>query len=234
MSGKLKAALQAVDWNKNSAFLCDDDAVSRRIENCNMRLAIWGRQLESIEAGTASLSFVREMQHAGHHAACCIALALYKPAAGAMRSALECALYHAYFRTHPSELSTLVRDDKYYVSKREILGFLNNHQFRFDELQKKLDLTGRLEKWYSKTSAVIHGQIPGVWSNGIQVSEFVHDKKIVEEVVKHFEEGTLIIQDLFLCSLAQEMWQNFSTTAKKFITAGMSGERKTTLKIDSA
>jgi hypothetical protein len=234
MATILSKALKSVDWTVNVDLLCSNDALAERIQACNMRLAVWGRQIEKTEAGTPSLSFVREMQHAGHHAACLIGLALYKPAAASMRTVLECALYHGYFRVHIAELATLVRDDKYYVSKKEIIDFFNKHQPGFIAVQSKLGFVSHLEAWYSKASAIVHGQIPGAWSKGKGISEFVPDELLAENAILHFEELVMLVQDLFLCTIAQEHWSNFSTEAKKFILKGMPGETKTLLKLDAA
>lgn len=234
MSEKLLTALGSVDWNKNAAWLKDNTELAQRIESCNGILAIWAMQLEKTELGNPALSFIREMQHAGHHAACCLGLALYKSAAGAMRSMLECAMYYCYFRTHVSELQTLIRDDKYYVSKKEILEFFKKHIVEYQLKQEKLGLVGRLEHWYSKTSAIVHGQIPGKWSQGSSVSDFLHSSSHMAEAVDHFESGALLVRDLFLCTIAVDVWPGVSTTSKKAILKGFTPEVKGLLKLDSA
>lgn len=234
MSGKLTAALTSVDWNKNAAWLQQHQVLASRIEACNTLLALWSRQIERTEKGNVSLSFIREMQHAGHHAACCLGLALYKPAAGAMRSMLECAMYYCFFRTHFSELETLVRDEKYYISKKEILDFFKKHIAGYQKKQDKLGFGVRLEHWYSKTSAIVHGQIPGAWNQGVSVSEFLHVESLLTEAVSHFEFGTLLVRDLFFCTITVDTWAGFSTTSKQAILKGVPGDVKAVLQLDSA
>ncbi len=80
MANKLDVALGSVDWNKNVKDLCSSISIAKRIENCNLRLAVWSRQLELVEATNPAIAFMRELQHGGHNVACTIALALYKPA----------------------------------------------------------------------------------------------------------------------------------------------------------
>ncbi len=94
-----------------------------------------------------------------------------------MRSLVECALYYAYFRSHPEELATLVRDAKFYVSKKEILSFFAKHAPGFAERQVVLGYSSRLDAWYSQTSSIVHGQIPGTWSNGTRLSIWLTTNK---------------------------------------------------------
>src|SRR5688572_17504673 len=135
MGVHLGAALKAVDWASNVDALCLDADLANRVEACNMRLAAWARQIETIEKGNPALAFVREMQHGGHNVAACVALGLYKPAASSMRSLVECALYYSFFRHHPAELSSLLVDDRYYVTKRDILDFCKIHVRNFKARQ---------------------------------------------------------------------------------------------------
>jgi len=234
MSSKLVLALKSVDWNGNISELCANDPVASRIEACNMKLALWSRQLEMIEAGNPALSFVREMQHGGHNVACTLALALYKPAASAMRSLVECALYYTYFRSHQAELATLVRDDKYYVSKKEIVQFFSRHVPDFSARQSVLGYLERLERWYSLTSSIVHGQIPGQWSNGKAVSDIKHDLAVLEQGVVHFEEAVYLVQSTFICVLGENIWGMVESDAKGAFCKGMSGDQKTRLKLDTA
>lgn len=231
---KLTAALTAVDWNQNVQSLCKDVQSTERIHNCSLRLAAWSRQIEQIESGNQALSFVREMQRAGHNVACCIALGLYKPAAGAMRSLVECSLYYAYFRAHPVELATLVRDPRYYASKRDILAYFAKHVPDFSKRQCALNYVDRLEAWYSQTSAIVHGQIPGVWSNGVSIGDTAFNAELANDAVLQFEKAAMLVQDTFLCVLGLAFWAQVESDAKRFLSKGMSGNLKTALLLDSA
>jgi hypothetical protein len=125
-AAKFKAAISAVDWQKNVDELLADKTSAETLAAANLKLAIWSRQLEGADAGNPALCFVREMQIAGQHVAVLIALALYKPAAGSIRSVLETALYYSYFRTHFSELETLARGMGYYLEKRHVMSFIRS------------------------------------------------------------------------------------------------------------
>ena len=104
-----------------------DDEATAKIAAANLRLAVWALQLENADAGNPALSFVREMQIGGQHVTALVALSLYKPAAARIRSVFECALYYTYFRTHPSELQTLIRDPEYFVDKQELIDYHKKH-----------------------------------------------------------------------------------------------------------
>lgn len=234
MAEKISEALKAVDWNANVAAFCDSTALATRVEACNLRIAVWARQLELIEGTNSAIAFVREMQRGGHDVACTLSLALYKPAASAMRSLLECALYYAFFRVHPAELHTLVRDSKYYVSKKDITAYFAKHVESFSQRQSSLNYLERLESWYSRTSAIVHGQIPGVWAVGTDVRKTIHEAKVLEDVVAHFEEAVRLMQDTFLCAIGQSIWAFVESDAKEIIVKGMPGGAKHSLGLDVA
>lgn len=234
MSSKLTAALTSVDWNANVRALCADTDATARIERSNLRIAAWSRQIELIEAGNPALSFVREMQRAGHNVASCLAVGLYKPAASSMRSLVECSLYYAYFRSHSIELATLVRDSKYYASKRDILAFFVKHVPDFAKRQAALNYVDRLEGWYSKTSAIVHGQIPGVWSNGVSISDTAYNSSVNADAVIQFDHAAMLAQDTFLCVLGDPFWGKVESDAKKFFCKGMPGAVKSELALDTA
>ncbi|MGM4925829.1 hypothetical protein AB8A31_23220 [Tardiphaga sp. 804_B3_N1_9] len=230
---KLSAALTAVDWAGNVAsFLGQSQA--KDLAEANLRMAIWAKQLETVDKGNPALCFVREMQIEGQYVATLIALSLYKPAASSMRAMLETALYYTFFRTHLSELETLVRDDDYYISKKYILEYHKKHTPDFSTFQNKLGVVDRLDKWYSKVSAVIHGQIPGAWVEHKSLAEIAPIAATQNLVVDAFKEGEELVHRFFLCTVAQTHWHSFSTTAKQKFLHGLTGEVKTLLDLDAA
>ncbi|MFC3814140.1 hypothetical protein [Lysobacter sp. GCM10012299] len=234
MSSQLIAALNAVDWSKNIHSLSAEVDLVSEIEQGSYRLAVWAGQLEQMDSKSAATVFIREMQHAGHNAACLIGLGLYKPAAASMRSMVECALYYTYFKSHPMELATQVRDSAFYVTKAEILDFHKLHTPEFSVRQGCLGFVSRLNSWYSRTSAIVHGQIPGVWSSPGGITSISFDPRAAREVVSHFSDAVSLAQDSFLCCVAFEYWRFFESTSKAFILKGMPGGVKESLKLDSA
>lgn len=233
-TASLAAAIKAVDWGINIESFLKEPANVLAVESANKRLAIWSKQLEQIENGSAALCFVREMQVAGHHVAALLALGLYKPATGGMRTVVETALYYSYFRSHLSELSTLVRDPKYYISKEDLLAYHKLHTPGFVDLQGKLGLVTGLTQWYSRVSAILHGQVPGIWVTHTSLSGIKHNSKVAAEAVKTFVTGEDLVHKLFLCTVARELWGSVSTPAKQELLSGLSGQHKTELGLDSA
>jgi hypothetical protein len=233
-ASKLNAALSAVDWNKNVTAFLSQKATTEAVANANMRIAIWSKQFENADHGNPALCFVREMQVSGTHVAALVALALYKPAAAAMRAMLETGLYYTYFRTHPSELATLVRDAEYYVDKKEVLEFHKLHSAEFTALQSKLGLVSRLEQWYAEVSAVVHGQIPGTWIEHQALASTAPITTTEKIVVTKFIEGVDVLHRLFLCTTGKHLWDHFSSAAKKELLHGLPGATKSALKLDAA
>lgn len=231
---KLSTALLAVDWNKNVKDFLSDAKSAEVIANVSMRIAIWAKQLETVDHDNVSICFVREMQISSQHVAALTALALYKGAAAAMRSMFENALYYSYFRTHPSEMETLVRDPTFFVDKKQLIEYHKIHSARFTELQSKLGLVSQLNNWYSKVSAIVHGQIPGKWTEHKSLSDVKQIASTRSLVVDSFQEGGNLVHYLFLCTVGQTHWDAFSTSSKKALLAGLHGDIRKALKLDMA
>jgi hypothetical protein len=231
---KLAAALKSVDWNANVAAFVADNKSAKLLAEGSLRLAIWAKQLETHDQNNPALCFIREMQVAGHQVAALTSLALYKSAAGAMRSMLETALYYSYFRTHPAELTTLARSVSFYLEKQDILDYHKQHSPDFVALQGALGVVSRLQKWYRLVSSIIHGQIPGKWVSHKSISEIKPIKPTQDIVIGTFVEGVDIVHRFFLCTVGRELWDGFSTPAKKQLLSGLHGDEKKALQLDIA
>lgn len=231
----LSTAVLAVKWPDNVAAFCANVPIVERFEVASLRLAIWSKQFENIE-GTENqaICFVREMQTASHLAVTATALACYKLAASGLRTVVETALYYSYFRTHPTELATLLRDDKWYVSKQEILDYHMTHTAGFGDLQKKLPVGSILNPWYSRMSAIIHGQIPGAWHSQRAISQIAPNTELMSAVASELEQCVSIVDRLFFTTVGRELWGNFSPSAKTALLKGLTGEVKTAMGLDSA
>ena len=226
--------LKSVDWADNVAKSVAVPDLVEAVSGGSLRLAVWARQLESIEKGNPALCFIREMQVAGYLVATSSALGVYKAAAASMRSVVETALYYSYFRNHSAELATLLRDDKWYISKDEILEHHATHTAGFVESQKILPIQQLLKPWYSKMSAVIHGQVPGAWLKHTTIKSTSFDPLLAQLVAENFSQAVEIVNRLFLATLAPELWDYFSGPAKKAITHGLHGDVKKALSLDAA
>jgi len=231
---KLSIALTAVDWSENiSAFVTDEDLLNR-LAATGMTFAVWARQLESSDQGNPALCFIRELQMAAQHTALLIGAGLYKPAAASIRTVVESALYYSYFRTHATELATLARNSGFYIDKKYVIEFHKIHTQKFLDTQKKIGLLSRLDEWYSKISAVLHGQIPGAWTSYTSIKQIKYSKESAEIAISTFEEAEKIVRLLFLSTVAQDFWNSFTTTSKKRLLSGLSGDQKIALNLDLA
>lgn len=229
---KLVAALKAVDWNDHVKQFCSQPAATAAMAANNLRLAVWATQFEAIDSPNPALCFVREMQMAGHLVAVNTALACYKAAAGSLRTIVETALYYTYFRNHEKELATLVRSDRWYISKDEILDYHKLHTPDFQDSQQKLGVVAKLNPWYSKISSIIHGEMPGVWITHKAVAEMKPHAATQAEVLAEFDNCVQIVDGLFFASAGKEMWDYFQTPAKQSLLKGMPGDVKKALKLD--
>lgn len=231
---KLADALTSVNWNENVDAFLKDPKAAEGISKRNLRLAVWARQFEKIDKGNAALCFIREMQVAGHHVAALTALALYKSAAAAMRTALETSLYYTYFRSHQKELATIVRDPNFFVTKSDLLAYHKLHTPDFLKIQMKVGLLSKLDAWYGNISGIVHGQVPGTWVEHKELREIKLNKPTLELVLRAFASGEEIINLLFLTTVGREHWDKISTEAKEVLISGVHGDTKTALGLDHA
>ena len=215
------------------AFTSDPGLVDQ-FATAAMRLAVWAKQLENADSKNPALCFVRGMQASAMLVPVLTALALYPAAAAAIRSMLENALYYTYFRSHHSELATLVRDNTYYVDRSYVTDYHKKHTRNFSELQDASGLLSRLSSTYSELSSVVHGQVPGAWSPLASIEGAHPRPATVNKVAVKFQEAEALIHDLFLCTCGQELWNDFSTSAKGKLLKGLSGQYKVVLALDSA
>ena len=226
---KLIAALSSVDWRSNVDAFGSLPDLTERLAKINYRLALWSGELETVDRGNFALGFIREAQTAGHHVACLMALALYKPGAASMRSIVDCVLQYSYFRVHPSELATLRRDERFFMDKKTILDYHRQHTDGFTEKQQALGLISRLDAWYSKTSAIIHGQEPGKWVTHRKVEEISFSKEVCELGIAEFEEAGQIVNRILLCTMEEADWRKVNQERKREFLKGLKGKEKNAL-----
>jgi hypothetical protein len=233
-SSDMQKALKTIDWNSYVQEFLTHSPLIDEITSSNIRIAIWSKQFEDSDKGNIALPFIREMQIEGYHMPVLTSLALYKPAAASIRNMFESALYYTYFRSHPVELTTLVRDDKYHIDKSDIMEYHQLHTMNFMQCQECFGLLGRINIWYRGISSIIHGQIPGTWIQYDAIDKIKHNTKTLPHVIEKFTEGEEIIHHLFLCTVGKELWNDFSSLSKGILLSGLSAKIRSTLKLDSA
>jgi len=230
----LREALGAVDWTSlASKFLAAPDAATR-VDAAASRIAVWARQIEESDAGNPALPFVREMQISVHNVTTLIALSLYKAAPGSLRALFENALYYSYFRTHRIELATLVREKSFYISKSYIMDYYRDHVPDFQRKQERLGFVGAIKDWYSEVSAAVHAQKPGTWTTARSIAEIDIDPATLAHTLDQFERCVTLVDMMLKICVAPDVWDRFSTTAKRQLLKGMPGEHKALLQLDSA
>jgi hypothetical protein len=146
-----------------------------------------------------------------------------------MRAMFESALYYTYFRSHPLELQTLVRDSSYFVDKKQIFLFHNAHTPSFKIKQEAVGLTSSVDRWYSTVSAVIHGQIPGKWVTSVRIDKISFHPTVFVEASEAFEASCTLIHSLFLCTVEARRWTSFTHAAKIELLKGLTPEKKSAL-----
>jgi hypothetical protein len=230
----LKGALKGVDWEVSiDAFLGQADSISALDDACT-RIAVWSGQFESADKGNPALAYVRSIQASAHEVVAACALSLYGAAAASIRNVVEGGLYYTYFRHHLAELTTITRDASYFVSRADVVSFHKVHTVNFKGLQELFGFLSKLEVWYGQISATVHGQLPGVWIAHSGLDEIKPSTKILKLVVGEFCRGEELLHELFLLTAGRQMWDRFSTPAKKALLKGLDGKIRTALGLDKA
>ncbi|MBN3735404.1 hypothetical protein [Burkholderia sp. Tr-20390] len=231
---KLKEALLSVSWGENINEFASDLDRQNRLNDAATIISIWGKQLEDSDMGNPAVCFIREMQVESQHALIALGLGIYKASAASMRAMVETALYYSFFRSHSAELETLVRSKEYYISKGDILAFHKIHTRDFVAMQNKLGLISKIEEWYSYSSSIIHGQIPGRWVTFDAISKVGLHEETLKDAVQMYCEASSIINNFFLCSVARSLWHTFQTDVKRKVLRGISVDFKSVAKLDAA
>lgn len=225
----LKRVLSGIDWQKHiDGFLAVDDAMELLAESVH-RISGYCEALSSAEAGNPAVSFLAAAQAESHHVAALIPLALYKPAAASMRAAFESVMYYTYFRTHLAELATLVADPDYYIDKATLLEFHKLHTPQFKARQDAWGLVGQVNRWYSRTSAVIHGQLPGKWVSHTDFAQLQPVPETREEALAEFNETAELTRRFLLCSMDADRWTSLSAETRTEFLKGIPGPLKARL-----
>lgn len=232
MTTQLVGALTSVAWDANVAKFVQEAAICGELDAACKRIAIWSKQLENVDGGNPAISFVRALQIAAHQSIATMSLAIYKATATSIRGLVENALYYTYFRTHPVELTSLVRDKGYYVSKGDILAFHKVHTPGFKAIQDKVGLLGRIEEWYSRVSAIVHGQIPGTWVDQKSLSDIKANVGTLKLAAHEFCEAEGIVHHLFLATVGREFWDSFAHPAKKSLLSGIPADVREAFGLD--
>lgn len=229
---KALEALSAVDWTSRVAETGKQTAIFARLVSCNERVSVWVRQIVNTDPSDIARPFLYELQSAGRDGSTLASLGLYRAASSSIRVVAECALYYVYFREHAAELRTLARKQDFYLSKSQLVEYLKVHIEDYSERQQVVNLTSAMNDWYKRISAVVHGQVPGEFPISVHLADQVVSSKHLLDFVKLFEQSVAVVDGLFKVCLAPTLWQDFSTTAKRYLTKGMASPQRHALGLD--
>jgi hypothetical protein len=219
----LRAELSRVDWSGSVALFAADDARLKELSAGSLRVALWAHALEGADAGNSALPFVRASQLEMQYVAALIALSLYRPAAASMRSMVEGVLYYSFFRSHPAELTTLLAPDgKFYMDKQEILDWHKVHTPFFRLRCDVLQLIDPLSKWYSRVSAITHGQLPGTWSSHAALGDVAPDANLIHAAISEHVIGTEVAHKVYLATVDTGVWSRIPTAHRRQLVDGIS------------
>jgi hypothetical protein len=225
---KLADVLTTVDWNKIVTDSVAKSAFIGPATNCCKKISLFTHELIFQDAGNPATPFLQEMKASAFQVPACLALGLAKPAAGLMRSSVENALYYSYFRSHPSELRTLVVDEKFYLSRKSIVDYHLKHTPDFSTRAEKLGLIDALDNWYGSISAIVHGQIPGVWSSK-SLSDTASLGNDIRRAIRVFEQATKLIQAILLSTVPSQDWDGINPLNRKRLLSGLTAKDKRVL-----
>ncbi|MBN3868520.1 hypothetical protein [Gluconobacter kondonii] len=216
----IKDILYETKWHENISKAMEHGACTKIDDLCK-KIAIISKQIEFVDKENPSICFIREMQFSLHQAAALIGISLYKASVASLRTFVESFLYYSYFRNHNEELKTLLRVDDYYVSKSSIIEYHNFHTFKFKERSKIFSFESLLNEWYSKSSAIIHGQIPGDWNTHFSLLQINHSDTLLNSSIDNMEKSVSLVIKAILSTMSDENWFSITFESKREITKGI-------------
>jgi len=229
---KLAEALKKPDWQKNvDELLEQDNLIEAYSSECEL-LACWVLEFLKHDEKSPANPFAFQMLSASQHVIALASLGLYTPAAGSMRGLFESALYFLYFRKHPIELATLIRDPDFYVQKSEILIFFSKHIPEYQAKQQHFGLNSAIANWYKSVSSVVHAQIPGSWGGPKDLHSISQVIDSAKNIAAIHTQAVKIINQLFLLVMGADLWGSISPKSRKLFLKGYSVEVKKAIGLD--
>jgi hypothetical protein len=92
-------------------------------------------------------------------------------------------------------------------------------------MQETLGLLSSLNTWYGKISAIIHGQIPGIWTDhSIATTKYSADN--AKFVIEEFSQAVKIINSWLLSTINIHTWEGISSPSRTMFLKGLSPSQK--------
>lgn len=220
IKNNIKDILYETKWHENISKTMDHGSCEK-IDRLCKKIAIISKQLEFVDRGNPSICFIREMQFSLHQAAALIGISLYKASVASLRTFVESFLYYSYFRSHNEELNTLLRVNSYHMSKSSIIAYHNAHTLKFTQRSELFSFEQSLNEWYSKSSSIIHGQIPGKWNTHFSLLEINYSENLLDLSIKNMEDSISLVIKALLSTISDENWFSITFESKREITKGI-------------
>ncbi len=234
MTKLLKQEILKIDWIQNRDRFLAQASDLNAIDEASTIFAFWAKQIETLEGSNSAIAFLRSAQASNFQAIATCSVGLYPASAAATRGIVEGVLYYSYFRTHHSELATLVRDRSYYVSRADVIEYHKRHTPEFKKCEQSLGLLSRLDNWYGGISAIVHGQIPGKWVSGASLGAITSSQVICSEVCSSIQSALQLAHELLLVTVGREFWERFESDTKVHLTKGLAQNVRGVLGFDKA
>lgn len=230
MTTDLQDKLAQIDWTAITTNSLKENSGFSDIQASCKVMTTWLNELCELYEGNYALSFLKEAYVSINDYSTSMSIALYKLSAASMRTILESILYYSYFKDHPKELHTLINDSSYYLTRSDILEYHYKHTNNFKVGSRELNLISSMDNFYSEVSAIIHGQIPGVWQPNVKLDNRSHCKKTFNASVEHFKSLASIINHFLILHLTEEEWQSINIRSRELFLKGLKPQAKITIK----
>ncbi|EIA1590742.1 hypothetical protein ACP1UU_004483 [Vibrio alginolyticus] len=219
-------AITSIDWNK---IVSESMANKKQISVLESELEIlqyWLRELINFHSKNRALPFLYEGHSSINDFSCAISLGLYKLSASSIRTILEAFLNFSYYKDHSVELTTLVKNNSFYLGKKDIIEYHKLHTLLFNERSEQLNTVDLLNKLYKEVSQIIHGQVPGKWNNCSKLDETSYQSEMLDATITMFSRLVKIINIFLISSLSDEEWNSLNVRSKSLFLKGLTSEKK--------
>lgn len=230
MPTELQNKLAQINWGAIVDDSLNEDSGFSDIQTSCKIITTWLNELCDLYENNYALSFLKEAHVSINDYCTSMSIALYKLSAASMRTILESILYYSYFKDHPKELHTLINDSSYYLTRSDILEYHYKHTHNFKNACKELNLISSMDNFYSEVSAIIHGQIPGVWQPNVNLDNRSHCSQTFSCSIEHFKTLVRIINHFLILHLTEEEWQSINIRSRELFLKGLKPKTKKEIK----
>ncbi|MFM5427192.1 hypothetical protein ACET8G_09975 [Aeromonas veronii] len=228
-SAWVEGAMKSIDWNNIVSESMADNKQISKLEGELEILHFWLRELINFHSNNRALPFLYEAHSSINDFCCSISLGLYKLSASSIRTVLEAFLNFSYYKDHSVELTTLIKNNSFYLGKKDIIEYHKLHTLLFNERSEQLNTVDLLNKLYKEVSQIIHGQVPGKWCKCSKLNEVFYQNEMLDVTITMFSRLVKIINVFLISSLSDEEWNSLNIRSKSLFLKGFTREKKLNL-----